>query len=108
MEDETGATLDETTKKESMYINQSLTYLEQCVVALSKRTKAHVPYRQTKLTAVLKDSLGGNCNTLLFACIWGEAKHLEETVSTLRLAQRMMRVQNETVSTLRLAQRMMR
>jgi kinesin family protein 6/9 len=96
MEDGSGATLDETTKKESMYINQSLTYLEQCVVALSKKTKAHVPYRQTKLTSVLKDSLGGNCNTLMFACIWGEAKHIEETISTLRLAQRMMRVQNET------------
>jgi kinesin family protein 6/9 len=37
-----------------MYINQSLTYLEQCVVALSKRGNAHIPYRQTKLTSVLK------------------------------------------------------
>lgn len=44
----------------------------------------------------LKDSLGGNCNTLLLACIWGESQHLEETMSTLRLASRMMRVQNET------------
>jgi len=39
--------------------------------------------------------LGGNCNTLMFAAVWGEAKHLEETVSTLKLAQRMMRVQND-------------
>ncbi|CAN0261141.1 unnamed protein product, partial [Discosporangium mesarthrocarpum] len=87
---------DETIKKESMYINQSLSYLEQCVVALSRKTSGHVPYRQSKLTNVLKDSLGGNCNTLLLACIWGEALHLEETLSTLRLASRMMRVQNET------------
>ncbi|CBN79257.1 kinesin-like protein [Ectocarpus siliculosus] len=87
---------DETIKKESMYINQSLSYLEQCVVALSRRNAGHVPYRQSKLTNVLKDSLGGNCNTLLLACIWGEAQHLEETMSTLRLASRMMRVQNET------------
>ncbi|CAM9387160.1 unnamed protein product, partial [Choristocarpus tenellus] len=87
---------DETIKKESMYINQSLSYLEQCVVALSRKTTGHVPYRQSKLTNVLKDSLGGNCNTLLLACIWGEALHLEETLSTLRLASRMMRVQNET------------
>lgn len=96
MDDSDGVEIDETIKKESMYINQSLTYLEQCVVALSKKSSAHVPYRQTKLTNVLKDSLGGNCNTLMFACIWGESKHLEETISTLRLAQRMMRVQNET------------
>ncbi|CAN0064948.1 unnamed protein product [Scytosiphon promiscuus] len=87
---------DETIKKESMYINQSLSYLEQCVVALSRRNAGHIPYRQSKLTNVLKDSLGGNCNTLLLACIWGESQHLEETMSTLRLASRMMRVQNET------------
>lgn len=84
-------------KKESMYINQSLSFLEQCIVALGARSSEprHIPYRQTKLTNVLKDSLGGNSNTLMFACIWGEAKHLEETISTLKLAQRMMRVQNE-------------
>lgn len=94
------APIDDTLKKESMHINQSLTYLEQCVVALSRKGGAgqHVPYRQTKLTNVLKDALGGNCNTLLCACIWGEAAHLEETVSTLRLASRMMRVQNESVA----------
>ena len=86
--------VDETMKKESMYINQSLTYLEQCVVALGRRSPQHVAYRQTKLTSVLKDALGGNCATLLFGCMWGEASHLEETVSTLRLASRMMRVQN--------------
>lgn len=37
-----------------MYINQSLSYLEQCVVALSRRNPGHVPYRQSKLTNVLK------------------------------------------------------
>ena len=65
-------------------------------MALARKggASAHIPYRQTKLTNVLKDSIGGNCNTLMFACIWGEAKHLEETISTLRLASRMMRVQN--------------
>ncbi|RHY28022.1 hypothetical protein DYB32_006323 [Aphanomyces invadans] len=87
-----------TIKKESMYINQSLTFLEQCIVALGAREQRHIPYRQTKLTNVLKDSLGGNCNTLMFACVWGESKHLEETISTLKLAQRMMRVQNEVTS----------
>jgi kinesin family protein 6/9 len=59
-------------KKESMYINQSLSFLEQCIVALGARGSEprHIPYRQTKLTNVLKDSLGGNSNTLMFACIW--------------------------------------
>jgi kinesin family member 6/9 len=88
----------DTTRKESMAINRSLTYLEQCVVALARRGHSHVPYRQSKLTNVLKDCLGANCNTVMLACMWGEMSHLEETVSTLRLAARMMGVQNETVS----------
>ncbi|KAJ8548595.1 hypothetical protein ON010_g11077 [Phytophthora cinnamomi] len=87
-----------TIKKESMYINQSLSFLEQCIVALGSKEQRHIPYRQTKLTNVLKDSLGGNSNTLMFACIWGEGRHLEETISTLKLAQRMMRVQNEVAT----------
>ena len=90
--------VDEITRKESMCINQSLSYLEQCVVALSRKGNSHVPYRQSKLTNILKDCLGANCNTLLIACVWGEAEHLEETVSTLRLATRMMKVQNETTT----------
>eukprot|EP00981_Chlorochromonas_danica_P002941 scaffold601_cov170-Ochromonas_danica.AAC.2 len=91
---------DEVSRKESMAINQSLTFLEQCVVALGRKggATAHVPFRQSKLTNILKDCLGANCNTVMIACIWGEASHLEETVSTLRLASRMMRVTNETSS----------
>lgn len=95
LDDADGIGSDDITRKESMAINQSLTYLEQCVVALARKSN-HIPYRQSKLTIILKDALGANCNTLMIACIWGEADHLEETVSTLRLASRMMRVQNET------------
>ncbi|KAE9176688.1 hypothetical protein PF005_g24811 [Phytophthora fragariae] len=84
-----------TIKKESIDINQCLSFLKQCIVALGSKKQRHTPYRQMKLTNVLKDSLGGNSNTLMFACIWGECRHLEETISTLKLAQRMMRVQNE-------------
>lgn len=87
-----GGTFDDSLKRESMYINKSLTYLEQCVVALTDKSRTHVPYRQTKLTNVLRDSLGGNCSTLMIACIWGEARHLEESISTLKLANRMVRV----------------
>jgi kinesin family protein 6/9 len=46
------------------------------------------------MTHVLKDSLGGNCNTLMVANIWGEKIHMEETISTLRFATRMMCVTN--------------
>jgi kinesin family protein 6/9 len=98
MESADGSMGDEVTRKESMAINRSLTYLEQCVVALTRKGAGHVPYRQSKLTNILKDCLGANCNTLMISCIWGEATHLEETISTLRLASRMMKVQNESVS----------
>lgn len=80
--------------KEAMYINKSLTFLEQVIIALSEKRRDHIPYRRSKLTNVLKDSLGGNCKTLMFANIWPESSHLEETISTLKFATRMMRVAN--------------
>jgi kinesin family protein 6/9 len=93
-----GTAAEEVTRKESMAINRSLTYLEQCVVALTRKGQTHIPYRQSKLTNILKDCLGANCNTVMIACMWGESTHLEETISTLRLASRMMKVTNESVS----------
>ena len=82
-------------RSESMYINRSLTYLEQVVVALSSKGRSHTPYRQSKLTHLLKDSLGGNSKTLLIANVYGEAHHLEETISTLQFAARVRLVPNE-------------
>ncbi|XP_048779143.1 kinesin-like protein KIF9 isoform X1 [Ostrea edulis] len=83
------------TQQEAMYINKSLTFLEQVIVALADRRREHIPFRQSKLTHCLKDSIGGNCNTLLVANVWGEEAQLEETVSTLRFATRMMCVASE-------------
>ena len=82
-------------RSESMYINKSLTYLEQVVVALASKGRSHTPYRQSKLTHLLKDSLGGNCKTLLIANVYGEQHHLEETISTLQFAARVRLVPNE-------------
>ncbi|KAL7374132.1 hypothetical protein ABVT39_022718 [Epinephelus coioides] len=75
--------------KEAVYINKSLSFLEQAILALADRRRDHVPFRQTKLTHALKDSLGGNCNTVLVANVYGEAAQIEETLSTLRFASRM-------------------
>ncbi|NXK14393.1 KIF9 protein, partial [Herpetotheres cachinnans] len=75
--------------KEATYINKSLSFLEQIVIALADPKRDHIPFRQSKLTHVLKDSLGGNCNTVLVANICGEAVHVEETLSSLRFATRM-------------------
>jgi len=87
-----GARSDDTLQRESMSINRSLSALEQCVVALTSKGRSHVPFRSSTLTNVLKDSLGGTSRTVLLACVWGERRHLEETVSTLNLAQRMTKV----------------
>ncbi|KAM9337165.1 kinesin-like protein KIF9 [Symphorus nematophorus] len=81
--------------KEAVYINRSLSFLEQAILALADRRRDHVPFRQSKLTHVLKDSLGGNCNTVLVANIYGEAAQIGETLSTLRFAGRMKCVRTE-------------
>jgi kinesin family protein 6/9 len=86
--------------REAQYINKSLTFLEQVVMALGTANR-HVPFRQSKLTNILKDSLGGNSKTTMIANIWPEERHMEETISTLKFASRMMRVQTEaSVNTL--------
>lgn len=86
---------DGKTAKEAQYINKSLTFLEQVVMALGNTNRSHIPYRQSKLTSLLKDSLGGNSRTTMIANLWPEDQHMEETTSTLKFAVRMMRVQTE-------------
>jgi len=83
--------------KEAAYINKSLTFLEQVVVALTDKTKRkeYVPYRQSKLTHILKDAIGGNCKTIMIATIWPEEQFLLDTLSTLNFAKRMKNVVND-------------
>ena len=67
-------------QREALYINKSLSFLEQVIRALTDKRRDHIPYRQSKLTHVLKDSLGGNCSTLMIANIWAEESQIQETV----------------------------
>ncbi|XP_071312512.1 kinesin-like protein KIF9 isoform X1 [Agelaius tricolor] len=82
---------------EASYINKSLSFLEQLIIALADPKREHIPFRQSKLTHVLKDSLGRGCNTALVTNIYGEAEHVEETLSSLRFATRMNWVTAEPV-----------
>jgi kinesin family protein 6/9 len=84
-------------QKEANYINRSLSFLEQVVIALSQSNRDHIPYRQSKLTYLLKDSLGGNSNTYLIACIWPRKDHSWETLSTLRFAARMKNIETHPI-----------
>lgn len=73
--------------KEATHINSSLSALGQCIAALRKK-QAHIPFRDSKLTFVLKDSMTGNAKIHLFACVSGQRGDVSETIQTLNFATR--------------------
>ncbi len=82
---------------EAKYINLSLHYLEQVIVALAEKNRSHVPYRNSMMTSVLRDSLGGNCMTTMIATCSVEKKNIDESISTCRFAQRVALIKNEAL-----------
>ncbi|XP_029973514.1 kinesin-like protein KIF6 [Salarias fasciatus] len=80
---------------EAKYINLSLHFLEQVIIALSERNRSHIPYRNSMLTLVLKDSLGGNCMTTMIANMAVDKGNIDESISTCRFAQRVALIKNE-------------
>ena len=81
------------TLREAGYINKSLAFLEQVVVALGDdKPRLHIPYRSSKLTHALKDAFGVTCRTTLIACVWPSAAQADQTRATLRFAARMGRI----------------
>lgn len=75
---------------EGAKINRSLLALANCINALGDKNKKgfFVPYRDSKLTRLLKDSLGGNCKTVMIANISPASAQFEETINTLKYANR--------------------
>ncbi|OMJ83671.1 hypothetical protein SteCoe_15341 [Stentor coeruleus] len=77
---------------EGANINRSLLALGNCINALYeanlKGTKTYIPYRDSKLTRLLKDSLGGNCRTVMIVCISPFAMFYDDTHNTLKYANR--------------------
>ncbi|XP_034381017.1 kinesin-like protein KIF6 [Cyclopterus lumpus] len=82
---------------EAKYINLSLHYLEQVIIALSEKSRSHIPYRNSMLTSVLRDSLGGNCMTTMIATVAVDKRNLDESISTCRFAQRVALIKNEAI-----------
>ncbi|XP_078590426.1 kinesin-like protein KIF6 isoform X2 [Branchiostoma floridae x Branchiostoma japonicum] len=82
---------------EAKYINLSLHYLEQVIVALSEKSRSHIPYRNSMMTSVLRDSLGGNCMTTMIATCSVEKKNVDESISTCRFAQRVALIKNDAL-----------
>lgn len=82
--------------KEAANINTSLLTLGNVVQALAERKK-HIPVRDSKLTRILEDSIGGNCKTSLLVCCSPAMESSEETVNSLEFASRAMKVETHAV-----------
>ena len=82
---------------ETSNINKSLLTLGQCISALSdpKKLLTHIPYRESHLTKLLMDSLGGNGYTIMIACLNPAEKHLYETLQTLKYASKAKVIKNK-------------
>ncbi|XP_027921088.1 kinesin-like protein KIN-4A isoform X2 [Vigna unguiculata] len=87
--------------KEGIHINKGLLALGNVISALGDEKKrkegVHVPYRDSKLTRLLQDSLGGNSKTVMIACISPADVNAEETLNTLKYANRARNIQNKPV-----------
>lgn len=82
--------------EESKKINQSLSCLGNVIAALTdQKSRTHIPYRDSKLTRILEDSLGGNCKTTMMAMITPSADAFAESQSTLKFATRAKKIKNE-------------
>ncbi|GIX96343.1 chromosome-associated kinesin KIF4 [Caerostris darwini] len=82
--------------KEGININLGLLSLGKVITHLIEE-KQHVPYRDSKLTRLLQDSLGGNSHTVMIACVNPSSNSTEETLSTLRYASNTRRIKNRPV-----------
>ncbi|KAK7087618.1 hypothetical protein V1264_021644 [Littorina saxatilis] len=82
---------------ESNSINKSLLVLGNCISHLgdAKRRQGHIPYRDSKLTKLLSDSLAGNGITLMIACITPSSSNITETMNTLRYASRAKKIKSK-------------
>jgi|GEM_PF-1462015 len=83
---------------EGIDINKGLLVLGNVISALGgNRPLAHIPYRDSKLTRILQDSLGGNSRTLMIACMSPADVNFEETLNTLKYANRARNIKNKPV-----------
>nr|XP_033800607.1 chromosome-associated kinesin KIF4A isoform X2 [Geotrypetes seraphini]XP_033800608.1 chromosome-associated kinesin KIF4A isoform X2 [Geotrypetes seraphini] len=84
--------------REGININRGLLCLGNVISALGEDRKGgFVPYRDSKLTRLLQDSLGGNSHTLMIACISPADSNMEETLNTLRYADRARKIKNKPI-----------
>jgi len=90
--------------KETGSINKSLFMLGKVISLLTEKKevnsankKTHIPYRDSKLTMLLSDSLGGKAKTILIACVSPSSNYADETLSTINYASRAMNIENKPI-----------
>ncbi|XP_077105096.1 kinesin-like protein KIF27 [Ranitomeya variabilis] len=85
--------------KESIQINSGLLALGNVISALAdpKRKNAHVPYRDAKITRILKDSLGGNAKTVMITCISPSTSDFDESLNSLKYSNRARNIKNKPI-----------
>jgi len=79
---------------EAQTINKSLSCLGNVIYALTEKGRGHIPYRDSKLTYLLQDSLGGNSKTILIATVSPSRNCYSETINTLKFAKRAKEIKN--------------
>ncbi|CAL8470663.1 g10205 [Coccomyxa elongata] len=82
---------------EAVSINLSLTTLGMCINARADPNATHVPFRDSKLTRLLQESLGGNAKTSLVIAVANALQHVDETLQSLQFGSRAMRVHTQAV-----------
>ena len=83
--------------KELVNINRSLSALGNVIAALSEGIKGHIPYRDSKLTQLLEESLGGNSHTVMVNTVSMKGVNAAESLSTLQWAKRAQAIVNVSV-----------
>ncbi|XP_071588190.1 kinesin-like protein KIF27 isoform X5 [Heliangelus exortis] len=85
--------------KESIQINSGLLALGNVISALGdpKRKSVHIPYRDAKITRILKDSLGGNAKTVMITCVSPSSSDFDESLNSLKYANRAKNIRNKPI-----------
>ena len=85
-------------QKEAININLGLHFLERVIIELNKKARGenvHIPYRESLMTTVLRDSLGGNCKTKMIATMSPLETDMDKSISTCKFAMRVALIKND-------------
>ncbi|XP_066034534.1 kinesin-like protein KIF6 isoform X4 [Chamaea fasciata] len=80
-----------------LFLGDTNRMIAEVIIALAEKNRSHIPYRNSMMTSVLRDSLGGNCMTTMISTLAMDKGNIDESISTCRFAQRVALIKNEAV-----------